>query len=110
MTILSQEIEKILTSSPTLNCSKNTIYILANLIGDMINANYELKPKKVWYGKNREDLIKRIKQLKQHIAITYNYLKKEDKWAERRLNKLTNSITQLEFRGFKPGSEDNKHK
>jgi predicted phosphatase len=47
-------------------------YLIAHKIAEHIQANYELKPKKVWYG---EDLDKTIKDLRQQLAIAYTYKK-----------------------------------
>lgn len=72
---IAHEIIKMLKQSPTLKINDGTLLILSYNISDFINANYELKPKKAWYG---VDIKKRINELKQQLAVAYQYSKKEN--------------------------------
>ena len=72
--IIAKEIDEILSKSSTANLSESTKLILSYNIADYITAHYQLIPKKAWYG---VDLDKKIKELKQQIAIAYVYKRKE---------------------------------
>jgi hypothetical protein len=79
---IAQTIMKILKESPTIKADSETILIVTYVITDYVYSNFDLIPKKPWYGKDAETMNKRLNQLKQEIAICTSYinkLKQEDK-------------------------------
>lgn len=75
---IAKDIENILNQSYYLKIKGVTgvsTQLLAYKIAEYVLANFNLKRKKEWYAE--QDLDERIRQLKQELAITYSYKKKE---------------------------------